>query len=89
MLALPERNTGSGYLSAEDPESQIFSLCIPAVMDPIQQDMFGSASEIKEVEGAKKGLIKEYSGGKSFNILEIVARMNLFKPSLAASATDE
>ena len=36
-----------------------------------------------------KRLIKEVSGGKSFNTLEIVARMNFFKPSLALSATDE
>ena len=37
----------------------------------------------------KKQLIKETSGGKIFNTLEIVARMILFKPFLVLSATDE
>ena len=69
MLALSERNNGSGYLSAKYTESQIFSLCIPAVMELIQQDIFGSASRIKEVEGVKKWLTKEASGSKSFNTL--------------------
>ena len=58
-------------------------------MDLIQQDIFGSASDIKEIESVKKQLIKESSGGKRFNILEIFARIILFKPSLALSATDD
>ena len=69
MLAISERNSGSGYLSAEDPKYQIFSLCIPAVIDLIQPDIFGSDIKIMEVEGVKKSLIKESSGGKSFNTL--------------------
>ena len=69
VLAISERNNGSRYLSAEDPESQIFPLCIPAVMDLIKQDIFGSASDIKEFEVMKKRLIKEASGVKSFNTL--------------------
>ena len=36
----------------------------------------------------KKWLIKEASGGKNFNTLEIFVRIILFKPSLALSATD-
>ena len=47
-------------------------------MDLIQQDKFVSASETREVEGVKKRLIKEASGGKSFNTLEIVAIMIFF-----------
>ena len=89
VLALSEINAGSGYLSAVDPESRIFSLCIPAEMDLIQQNRFVSANDIKEVEGVKKHLTKEASGGKSFNTLEIVARNILFKPYLALPATDE
>ena len=37
----------------------------------------------------KKRLIKKASVGKSFNTLEIVSRMILFKPSLELSATDD
>ena len=69
MIAFPERNAGSGYLYAKDPEYQIFSLCIPEIMELIQQDIFGSANRIKEVEGVKKWLTKEASGSKSFNTL--------------------
>ena len=58
-------------------------------MDLIQQHIFVSASEINEVEGAKKRLIKEACGGKSFNTIEIVATTILFKSSLALSATYE
>ena len=57
-------------------------------MDLIQQDIFGSAGKIKEVEGVNKRLIKETSGGKSFNTLENFARMILCKASIALSATD-
>ena len=89
VLAISGRNYGSGCLTAEDPQSQIFSLCIPAVMDLIQQDIFGSASEIKEVEGVKKRSIKKSSGGKRFNTLEMVAGILLIDTSLALSATDE
>ena len=55
-------------------------------MDLIQQDIFVSASETKEVEGVKKRLFKEASGVKSFNTLEIFAIMILFKPYLVLSA---
>ena len=58
-------------------------------MDLIQQYIFLSASEIKESKGVNKRLIKEASGGKIFNKLEIVARMIFLKPSLALSAIDE
>ena len=59
MLDLSERNAESGYISSEDPESQIFSLCILELMDLIQQDIFGSARYIKEAEGVNKRSIKE------------------------------
>ena len=44
-------------------------------MDLIQQDIIGSASEIKDIEGLKKRLIKEAFLGKSINILQIVSIM--------------
>ena len=61
MVDLSERNAGSGYISSENPESQIFSLCILEVMDLIQQDIFGSDREIKEAEGVNTRLIKKAS----------------------------
>ena len=58
-------------------------------MDLIHKYIFGSAIKIKEFEGVKKRLIKEASGDKSFNTLEIVARIILFKLSLSLSVTDD
>jgi U3 small nucleolar RNA-associated protein 20 len=58
-----------------------FDRCLPAIMDIIQQDIFGKASEIKEVENVKKRLVKEAGGSKSYSTLEIISRMILFKPS--------
>jgi hypothetical protein len=52
------------------------------MMDVIQQDIFGGASEMKEVESVHKRLVKEAMGVKSYSSLEIISRMILFKPSL-------
>ena len=60
--------------------------CVPAMLDLIHQDVFGKASEIKEVQHVQKRLIKEAMGSKSLDSLEIISRIILFKPSLAAQA---
>jgi U3 small nucleolar RNA-associated protein 20 len=61
-----------------------FDLCVPAMMDILQQDIFGTASEMKEVETSKKRLVKEAGGMKSLGSLEIIGRMILFQPSVMA-----
>lgn len=61
-----------------------FDRCVPAMLDLIHQDVFGKASEIKEVQHVQKRLIKEAMGSKSLDSLEIISRIILFKPSLAA-----
>ncbi len=70
------------YTQPTDQSLQLpFDKCLPAMMDIIQQDIFGDASEIKEVESVKKRLVKEAMGAKSYSCLEIMGRMILFKPS--------
>lgn len=59
-----------------------FDQCLPAMMDVIQQDIFGRASEMKDVESVNKRLVKEAMGVKSYSSLETISRMILFKPSL-------
>ena len=59
-----------------------FDQCLPGMMDIIQQDIFGGADEMKEVESVNKRLVKEAMGVKSYSSLEIISRMILFKPSL-------
>jgi len=70
------------YERLDSTKSSPFDSCVPAMMDIIQQDIFGDASEIKEVEGVKKRLVKEAMGAKSFGSLELISSMILFKPSL-------
>ena len=36
-----------------------FDQCIPVIMDFVQQDLFGVANEMKEVEYVEKRLVKE------------------------------
>ena len=61
-----------------------FERCVPAMLDIIHQDVFGKASEIKEVQHVQKRLIKEAMGSKSQDSLEIIARNIHFKPSIIA-----
>jgi U3 small nucleolar RNA-associated protein 20 len=55
--------------------------CVAAIMDLIQQDIFGTASEMKEVQDANKRVIKEAMGVKSYDTLELMCGMVRFKPS--------
>ena len=71
------------YKRPEDNSKPLpFDKCLPALIDVIQQDIFGQASEIKEVESVNKRLVKEAMGAKSYSCLEIISKMILFKPSL-------
>jgi len=62
-----------------------FDNCVPAMMDIIQQDIFGRASEMKEAENVQKRVIKEAVGVKSFSSLQIISSLIIFRPSLAIS----
>ena len=58
-----------------------FDECVPAIMDLIQEDVFGVAAEMKEVKDAEKRVIKEAVGVKSYDTLEILSSMIRFRPS--------
>eukprot|EP00978_Attheya_sp_CCMP212_P026914 scaffold89414_cov49-Attheya_sp.AAC.2 len=75
--------------SREEASSISFDKCVPALMDLIQQDIFGTASEMKESDGIRKRVIKEAMGNKSYDTLEIVCRLCLFMPSLAATTPNQ
>ena len=59
-----------------------FERSVPAIMDLIQEDLFGVASEMKSAESTRKSHIKEAMGVKSYDSLEILSRLVLFRPSL-------
>lgn len=65
-----------------------FDCAVPALMDIIQSDLFGMAQERKDVEGSKVRFVKEASGSKSLHAVELIARMILFKPSLATTCSE-
>jgi U3 small nucleolar RNA-associated protein 20 len=62
-----------------------FDSCIPAMMDLIQQDLFGTARDRKDADGAKNRLVKEATGSKSMDPIELICRMLLFEPSSHAA----
>ncbi|KAL9183708.1 hypothetical protein ACHAXT_004564 [Thalassiosira profunda] len=66
-----------------------FDRCVPAMLDLIHQDIFGKASEIKEVEHVEKRLVKEASGAKGLDSLEIISRMIHFQPSIVTAHVQE
>ena len=76
------------YKRPEDTSQEnYFDRCVPAMMDIIQQDIFGTASEMKEVESTRKRLVKEAGGKKSLNSLELIGRLIHFNPSSTKSSS--
>lgn len=58
-----------------------FDRCIPAMMDLIIQDMFGVASERRDVDGVSKKMVKEAAGSKYLDSVEMISQLLVFKPS--------
>eukprot|EP00985_Skeletonema_marinoi_P017590 scaffold9708_cov130-Skeletonema_marinoi.AAC.3 len=89
LVALSKVYQQPAVQSDDDIASLPFERCVPAMLDIIHQDIFGKASEIKEVQHVQKRLIKEAMGSKSQDSLEIIARNILFKPSVIAVSVKE
>ena len=85
LIALSDHYVRPDDISAEDAQNLSFDKCVPAMMELIQEDIFGVASEMKAAESTKKRVIIEAMGVKSYESLEIMSRLILFRPSLAAS----
>jgi U3 small nucleolar RNA-associated protein 20 len=85
LQELAKRYKPQQVTSSEKVPETPFDGCIPAMMDLIQQDIFGTAREHKETDGAKKRLVKEATGSKSMDSIELICRMLLFKPSSHAA----
>ena len=58
-----------------------FDKCIPALMDVIQDDLFGEANERRESKETNVRYVKEAGGSKSIHSIEIICRLIVFKPS--------
>jgi hypothetical protein len=58
-----------------------FDKCVPALMDVLQDDLFGEANERRESQETNVRFVKEASGNKSVHSIEMVSRMIVFSPS--------
>jgi U3 small nucleolar RNA-associated protein 20 len=59
-----------------------FDDCVPALMDLIQQDLFGEANERRESSETNVRYVKEAGGSKSIHSVELISRMVCFTPSM-------
>ena len=65
-----------------DPTTSLpFDKAVPALMDLIQQDLFGMAQERIDAEGSEVRYVKEAGGSRSLHSIELIASMILFRPS--------
>ena len=71
----------TGPSQDSDGEKLYFDKCVPALMNVIQDDLFGEANERRESRETNVRYVKEAGGTKSINSVEIVCRMIKFKPS--------
>ncbi len=62
-----------------------FDDCTAAIMDLIQDDLFGVANERRESQDTNVRFVKEAGGNKSVHSIEMLCRMITFTPSKARS----
>lgn len=67
-------------------QSSSFDNTIPAMMDILQEDLFGEANERRESRETNVRYVKEAGGSKSVHSIEIICRLLTFKPSDASSS---
>lgn len=67
----------------------IFDETVPALMDLIQQDIFGVTQERRDAQGSQMRFVKEAGGSKSAHSLELIASMIRFSPSSPCGATKQ
>jgi U3 small nucleolar RNA-associated protein 20 len=58
-----------------------FDRCVPALMDLIQEDLFGEANERKMSQETSVRYVKEASGNKSVHSVELISKMIIFSPT--------
>ncbi len=63
------------------PSSSSFDSSIPAIMDILQEDLFGEANERRESQETNVRYVKEAGGSKSMHSIELICRLIRFKPS--------
>jgi len=83
LLAIAEKYTAPLGCTYEEVLALSFDRSVPALMDIIQEDLFGAAQERKDAEGVQGRFVKEAAGSKSHNAIELVSSLIVFRPTLA------
>ena len=81
LLELSTAYTPSIPTSTSTWSIPAFDKCVAALMDLIQEDLFGEASERRESRDTNVRYVKEAVGSKSVNSVEMLCRLITFKPS--------
>ncbi len=71
--------------SSENGGAVPFDYCTAAIMDLLQDDLFGVANERRESQDTNVRFVKEAGGNKSVHSIEMLCRMITFAPSKASS----
>eukprot|EP00980_Cylindrotheca_fusiformis_P008869 scaffold1894_cov180-Cylindrotheca_fusiformis.AAC.2 len=72
---------------ANIPHPLYFDSCTAALMELIQEDLFGEANERRESKDTSVRFVKEAGGSKSLDSIEMVCRMVAFKPLDASKSS--
>lgn len=76
---------GSEVRNGEKEPVARIDACVPALMDVLQEDLFGVANERRESQDTNVRYVKEAGGSKSVHSIEMICRLLVFKPSAASS----
>jgi U3 small nucleolar RNA-associated protein 20 len=88
---LQELESSDSPTQAKSEESHVssFDSAIPAIMDILQEDLFGEANERRESQETNVRYVKEAGGSKSVHSIEIICRLLSFKPSDASNGVSK
>lgn len=82
------KSTLLGEVSEFDLLKPEFDKSIPLIMECVLDDLVGRTRDDKTHDGKVKSQIREQKGNKANDILEIVAKSILFRPSYALRSTE-
>lgn len=86
LLAFSQSYKPPKHVEVQEGRLPPFDQNIPAMMDLIQQDLFGEAREFREANANKK-FVKEAFGSKSHDSIEVMCRLLYFRPSNSSEST--
>ena len=81
LLQLQEKSQTQTDSSQKFSGWPAFDSTIPALLELVQDDLFGAAQERKDAEGSQVRFVKEAGGSKSMHSLELMSSLITFDPA--------